>query len=47
MVPLDTLVSTRPTTGPEFTNRFNLYRSAEISGVPADGYSSAQALMAA
>jgi len=24
----------------EFTNRFNLYRAAEISGVPAEGYSS-------
>ena len=44
MVPLDTLVSTRSTTGPEFTNRFNLYRAAEITGVPAPGYSSAQAL---
>ena len=44
MIPLDTLISTRPTSGPEFTNRFNLYRSAEISGVPAPGYSSAQAL---
>jgi len=46
MVPLDTVVSTRPTTGPEFTNRFNLYRAAEISGVPAEGYSSAQAMAA-
>ena len=46
MVPLDTLVSTRSTSGPEFTNRFNLYRSAELTGVPADGYSSAQALTA-
>jgi len=46
MVPLDTLVTTRETSGPEFTNRFNLYRSAEISGVPAEGYSSAQALAA-
>jgi HAE1 family hydrophobic/amphiphilic exporter-1 len=45
-VPLDTLVTTRPTAGPEFTNRFNLYRSAEISGQPAPGYSSAQALAA-
>ena len=44
MVPLDTLVSTRPTQGPEFTNRFNLFRSAELTGVPADGYSSTQAL---
>jgi hydrophobic/amphiphilic exporter-1 (mainly G- bacteria), HAE1 family len=46
MVPLDTLVATRPTAGPEFTNRFNLYRSAELTGVPAPGYSSAQALAA-
>ena len=34
------------TTGPQYTNRFNLYRSAEISGFPAPGYSSAQALKA-
>jgi HAE1 family hydrophobic/amphiphilic exporter-1 len=46
MIPLDTLVSTRPTSGPEFTNRFNLYRAAELTGVPAPGYSSAQALSA-
>jgi hydrophobic/amphiphilic exporter-1 (mainly G- bacteria), HAE1 family len=46
MVPLNTLVHTQPTTGPEFTTRFNLFRSAEISGVPAPGYSSAQALAA-
>ena len=44
MVPLDTLVSTRPGSGPEFTNRFNLFRTAEVTGVPAAGYSSTQAL---
>jgi HAE1 family hydrophobic/amphiphilic exporter-1 len=44
MVPLDTLVSTRPAAGPEFTNRFNLFRSAELTGTPSDGFSSAQAL---
>ena len=44
MVPLDTLVTTRPSAGPEFTNRFNLFRSAELTGVPAAGFSSAQAL---
>jgi hydrophobe/amphiphile efflux-1 (HAE1) family protein len=44
MVPLDTLLSTRSAAGPEFTNRFNLFRSAELTGVPAPGYSSAQAL---
>ena len=44
MVPLDTLVSARPAAGPEFTNRFNLLRAAELTGVPAEGYSSAQTL---
>jgi hydrophobic/amphiphilic exporter-1 (mainly G- bacteria), HAE1 family len=46
MVPLDTLLATRPTAGPEFTNRFNLFRAAELTGVPAEGFSSAQALNA-
>jgi HAE1 family hydrophobic/amphiphilic exporter-1 len=44
MIPLDTLVTAGPTSGPEFTNRFNLFRAAEITGVPAPGYSSTQAL---
>jgi HAE1 family hydrophobic/amphiphilic exporter-1 len=44
MVPLDSLISTRSASGPEFTNRFNLFRSAELTGVPASGYSSTQAL---
>jgi len=46
MIPLDTLVETKPTSGPEFTNRFNLYRAAEVTGVPAPGFSSAQAMKA-
>ncbi|HEY5676672.1 MAG TPA: efflux RND transporter permease subunit, partial [Myxococcales bacterium] len=46
MVSLGTLVKTQPTAGPEFTNRFNLFRAAEITGVPAEGYSSAQAMKA-
>jgi HAE1 family hydrophobic/amphiphilic exporter-1 len=44
MVPLATLVRTERTQGAEFTNRFNLFRSAELTGQPAEGYSSAQAL---
>jgi hydrophobic/amphiphilic exporter-1 (mainly G- bacteria), HAE1 family len=44
MVSLATLARVTDTTGPQYTNRFNLYRSAEISGSPAPGYSSAQAL---
>jgi HAE1 family hydrophobic/amphiphilic exporter-1 len=45
-VPLATLVSTGRTVGPEFTNRFNLFRSAKLTGQAAPGYSSAQALTA-
>jgi len=46
MVPLSTLVSTRRIAGPEYTNRFNLYRAAQILGSAAPGYSSGQALAA-
>jgi hydrophobic/amphiphilic exporter-1 (mainly G- bacteria), HAE1 family len=46
MVPLSTFVSMRSATGPEYTVRFNLYRSAEIIGAAAPGYSSGQALTA-
>jgi len=46
MVPVTTLITAGKVSAPEFTNRFNLYRSAEINGVPAVGYSSAQALKA-
>jgi HAE1 family hydrophobic/amphiphilic exporter-1 len=46
MVPLDTVITPHPASGPEFTNRFNLFRSAEITGVPAPGFSSTQALEA-
>jgi HAE1 family hydrophobic/amphiphilic exporter-1 len=44
MLPASTIVSYYKITAPEFTNRLNLFRSAEIGGVPNDGYSSAQAL---
>jgi HAE1 family hydrophobic/amphiphilic exporter-1 len=46
MAPLSTLVTMKPVSGPEYTNRFNLFRSAELTGVPAPGYSSDQALRA-
>jgi HAE1 family hydrophobic/amphiphilic exporter-1 len=46
MVPVSTLVTASKVSAPEFTNRFNLYRAAEISGMPAQGYSSSQALKA-
>jgi hydrophobe/amphiphile efflux-1 (HAE1) family protein len=46
MVPLSTLVTVSRTQGPEYTNRFNLFRSAEVQGQAATGYSSTQALSA-
>jgi len=46
VVPLSALVSTSPTHGPEYTNRFNLFRAAELTGAPAPGFSSDQALNA-
>jgi hydrophobic/amphiphilic exporter-1 (mainly G- bacteria), HAE1 family len=46
MVPLSTLVTIRPVSGPLFTNRFNLYRSAEITGAASPGHSSGEAMAA-
>jgi len=46
MVPLSTLVNTRSIKGPEYTNRFNLYRSAELVGASGPGYSSTQTMKA-
>lgn len=46
MLPISTLVTATKVTGPDFTNRLNLFRAAEIGGSPKKGYSSAQALAA-
>ena len=46
MVPLSALTRFEPRFGPEFTMRFNLYRSAQILGSAAPGYSSGQAMAA-
>lgn len=46
MVPLNTLVTAEPGTGPRFTLRYNLFPAAELSGSPAPGYSSGQAMQA-
>ncbi len=46
MLPLSTVVATRHILGPEYTQRFNLFRSAQITGQPAPGYSSGQAMAA-
>jgi len=45
-VPLSALTRIEPRSGPEFTLRYNEYRSAQINGGPAPGYSSAQAMKA-
>jgi hydrophobic/amphiphilic exporter-1 (mainly G- bacteria), HAE1 family len=45
-VPLSTLATLTPRLGPEFTLRFNEYRSAQINGSAAPGYSADQATAA-
>jgi len=45
-VPLSTLTSVKPRLGPEYTMRFNEYRSAQINGGAAPGYSADQATAA-
>src|SRR5271166_1143079 len=45
-VPLSTLVNIKPSLGPEFTLRFNEYRSAQLNGSAAPGYSADQATTA-
>jgi len=46
MVPLSALTKFESRAGPEFTMRFNEYRSAQINGSAAPGYSSDQATAA-
>jgi multidrug efflux pump subunit AcrB len=46
MVPLSTLVNMQRTFGPEFTTRFNEYRSIEIFAVPGPGHSTGDAMSA-
>ncbi|MGH9327202.1 MAG: efflux RND transporter permease subunit [Terriglobia bacterium] len=44
MIPLSTLTSTQIINGPDAITRYNLFRSVEIDGAPAPGYSSGQAI---
>ena len=44
MVPLGTLVTITPTVGPSLISLFNLYPTATIIGLPADGFSSGEVL---
>ena len=44
MLPLSTVASVRKSFGPQIINRYNTYRTASITGEPAAGYSSGEAL---
>mgnify|MGYP001324076202 CR=1 FL=1 len=46
MVPLSAVAGIHGTAGPEFTMRYNLYRSAQVNASAGSGYSSAQAMKA-
>jgi HAE1 family hydrophobic/amphiphilic exporter-1 len=44
MIPLGTLVKMTPTVGPSLISLFNLYPTATIIGLPADGFSSGEVM---
>ena len=46
MVPLSTLVTTRPVLGPDVAPRYNLYRAASVRASTAPGFSSGEAMAA-
>jgi HAE1 family hydrophobic/amphiphilic exporter-1 len=46
LVPLGNIVTLKETSGPQVINHYNLFRSAEIDGAPAQGFSSGQGLKA-
>ena len=46
IIPLENLVSITQTTTPQVISHYNLFRSAEIDGSAAPGYSSGQAIAA-
>ena len=46
MVPISTLVDFKRVYGPELLNRYNLYTSTAVTGAPAPGYSTGDAIRA-
>lgn len=46
MVPLSTVASVEPSTGPDVIYRYNRFRAIQILGAPAPGYSSGEAVAA-
>jgi hydrophobe/amphiphile efflux-1 (HAE1) family protein len=46
MVPLGTLITYKPVDAPPLISHFNIFRTAEVDGSAADGYSSGEAIAA-
>ncbi len=46
MIPLSTLVTTRPVLGPDLASRYNLFRAASVRANVTPGYSSGEAMSA-
>ncbi|MDE7410069.1 MAG: efflux RND transporter permease subunit [Muribaculaceae bacterium] len=46
MAPIDNFVQLKRIYGPDIINRFNMFTSIQVTGTPAPGYSSGQALQA-
>ncbi len=46
LIPLSTLIDVKRIIGPELINRFNIFPAAKVTGDPAPGYSSGQAIAA-
>jgi hydrophobe/amphiphile efflux-1 (HAE1) family protein len=46
MVPLSSLVTVKPSLGPSYIERYNVYRAVTVNGSPAPGYSQGDALNA-
>ncbi len=46
MVPLSAIIRLKPFNGPEYYERYNIFRAATINGAAAPGYSSGQAVAA-
>jgi HAE1 family hydrophobic/amphiphilic exporter-1 len=46
MVPISSVANVQTLVGPEYTLRYNLFRAAELTGEPAPGFSSGQAMAA-
>lgn len=46
VIPLETLVTLKPSIGPEAITRYNLFRAAQINGAAAPGFSAGEAITA-